>query len=173
MRRNLSLFLLSTALLFGGILLGRITLATEEAESPATVKALRYGTPVIQRWGIEHWIDHLYFPEAGVDCRVEFDSRRGVILGKGMQARPSSRPRDLDATPMGEFEIPAVPHEEVEVPRELAESIFALAELTSRQEKEAARLANAVVSEKLLRSTPPEGASSFRPVLPRKVPDPK
>lgn len=128
----------------------------DPAESPETVRAIRFGTPMTLRWGVQHWVDEMYLPESGVLCRMEFDAK-GVPLGGGMTANYSRRPAYLDKVVLLD-----IPTEEIEIPRKLADEIVSLAELTRKVQQASKRLSKSTLELGLLRRKAPQGASSFR-----------
>jgi len=140
---------------------GRLTAAEEEAAGPRAVPppvtALRYNIFFVEftlemirgggRWGQE-----LYFPERGIVCNLTHET--GDILEEGIKLHPKVNAfentiRNRYSLRPGQEEITAAT-EEVEIPAEVAERIFAFAELSKRQREESERLGGALEEVGLL-----------------------
>jgi len=109
---------------------GSVTGATGGAQGsgPAkTVRALRYrvfvydsALHVVHRAG--RWVEEIYFPDSGVVCNVHAPMGRTLAVNafpSGIRNRVKLHPRDE--------ELSEQPVEEIEVPADLAEEIFAMA----------------------------------------------
>jgi hypothetical protein len=156
--RAIRLTLVSALIAFVGAL-GR-------AEDAKTVPALRYRVMIYEgvldmTHGAGQWIEELYFPSRGVVCNVVERNEAPTL-----NAFFGSIRNRFHTQIMGpEVETPT---EAVEVPRETAEAIFALAELTKRQREEGARLASRALAETFLHTRvepPPERLIGLEPRL--------
>jgi hypothetical protein len=148
-------------------------LAAGEDEKPAaakTVKALRYRVKIVESaldWshggGVE--CDELWFPSRRVVANVT--TEYGVDAAGGFATRAVLHAFFGDArTKQSELrsaEVKDVPTEDVEVPAELAERIFELAELTAKQAAMGYELAEKAVAAKTFRLDEPAPAPKPTP----------
>jgi hypothetical protein len=137
----------------------------------AAVPAMRYRVWVVEGamemvHGGGAWIEELWFPEQGVvanvlwktetvtkpDGSLDWATKPVMNAFKG-KMRNKSNP-DFHGEPIEQ------PTEKVLVPRDVAQRIFALAELTARQGETAQRMGADVAAGGLLRQVPFEGAAT-------------
>ncbi|MHC4137074.1 MAG: hypothetical protein ACYTDU_15560 [Planctomycetota bacterium] len=154
------------AFLPAAFMAGRLSFAQEESppKKPETVKALRY-TILWAESALEithgggQWVHEIYFPERKVACVLTFQYPKLTDLSKPgggkrrprLYAYPADRPRN-DLTGFENAKPSAI--EEVEVPTEVAQEIFRLAELSMRQERETWRLGREVAHRGLMKELP-------------------
>ncbi|MHC4974508.1 MAG: hypothetical protein ACYTG3_19510 [Planctomycetota bacterium] len=147
------------ALLPAAFLVGRLSFAQEDSSlpKPHRVKALRYtilwaDSAMDLSHGGGRWVQEIYFPQEKVACTLVFQAP--TILAKAaprLYAFPADRPRN-DLTGLKNPRPSVI--EEIEVPAEVAQEIFKLAELTRRQEREAWRMGKVVAARGLMRELP-------------------
>jgi hypothetical protein len=141
------------------------------AARPETVRAQRYTILYVESamdasHGGGTWVEELYFPIRRVACtlRTEGISWQDMAKEGGelqdlaiLDAFPADGPRN-DLTGFHGKGPSAI--QEVEVPRTLAEEIFALADMGVRQRELSHRIGISAVRAGILRQSPPEPSSS-------------
>ena len=141
MNKTASTALLLVAAASAGALLGSLAFGGDAPEEdPPTVRALRWA-----RWGVQFRHVELYFPERGILFAVDLDKAGKVLAGwpgSGPRASHSGEPVWLSLLQLVSKEkgLPVEP-ETVEVPKEVAERIFKLADLTKELDAFKARVA--------------------------------
>jgi hypothetical protein len=149
------------ALLPAAFLAGRLSFAQDDTPPKKTVKALRYrilwaeSALELGRGGGQ-WVQEVYFPHKKVACvlvfqypkLVDFEGPGALERRPRLYAYPASRPRN-DLT--GFNNPKPSPIERIEVPAEVADEIFRLADLTERQKRETWRLGGVVAKRGLMK----------------------
>jgi hypothetical protein len=146
------------ALLVGAILVsGGLSSGQDEKEknqSPV-VGAVHWGNSIATRYGASQWEEYLYFPGRKVRCTIPLDRKTRAWSG-WVVARYGEEPALLRFGKLLDAEWPetSLPPREVEIPREVAEEIFALADLNRKLEKESARVARTLRETGVLLQAP-------------------